>query len=63
MEFTSEQQTYIDSLIEEKTTGLFTEDELNRRVTSEVDRRVESGIQKGLETHIVTGKQIGRAHV
>lgn len=51
MEFTAEQQAYIDNLIVEKTTGLFTEDELNRRVTSEVDRRVESGIQKGLETH------------
>lgn len=51
MEFTAEQQAYIDNLIVEKTAGLFTEDELNRRVTSEVDRRVESGIQKGLETH------------
>lgn len=30
--------------------GLYTEEELTRRVTSEVDRRVESGIQKGLET-------------
>ena len=51
MEFTPEQQAHIDSLIAEKTKGLFTEDELQRKVTSEVDRRVESGIQKGLETH------------
>ena len=50
MEFTPEQQAHIDSLISEKTKGLFSEEELNRRVTSEVDRRVESGIQKGLET-------------
>jgi len=50
MEFTTEQQEHIDKLIAEKTTGLFTEEELNKRVTSEVDRRVESGIQKGLET-------------
>lgn len=52
MEYTQEQ---LDALINEKigeaTKGLFTEDELTRRVTSEVDRRVESGIQKGLETH------------
>lgn len=51
MEFTEEQQRYIDKLIEDKTKGLYTEDELNRRVTAEVDRRVESGIQKGLETY------------
>lgn len=51
MEFTPEQKAYIDNLLEESKKGLFTEDELNRRVTSEVDRRVESGIQKGLETH------------
>lgn len=51
MEFTAEQQEHINSLIEDKTKGLFTEEELERRVTSEVDRRVESGIQKGLETH------------
>ena len=50
MEFTAEQQAHIDSLIAQKTTGLLTEDEVTRRVTSEVDRRVESGIQKGLET-------------
>lgn len=51
MEFTKEQQDHIDKLIEEKTKGLYDEEELNRRVTAEVDRRVESGIQKGLETH------------
>lgn len=51
MEFTDEQQAFIDKLLEAKTKGMFTEDELNRRVTSEVDRRVESGIQKGLATN------------
>lgn len=51
MEFTPEQQAHIDSLISQSKEGLFGEDELNKRVTSEVDRRVESGIQKGLETH------------
>lgn len=49
--FTQEQ---VDQMIAEKVkeakTGLFTEDELNRRLTAEVDRRVESGIQKGLAT-------------
>lgn len=47
-------QEQIDALvatkIAEAKAGLFTEDELTRRVTAEVDRRVESGIQKGLET-------------
>lgn len=51
MEFTTEQQEHIDKLIGDSKKGLFTEEELERRVTSEVDRRVESGIQKGLETH------------
>lgn len=51
MEFTPEQQAHIDKLLLEQSKGLFTEDELNKRVTSEVDRRVESGIQKGLETN------------
>lgn len=51
MDFTTEQQAHIDNLIAEKTKGLYSEDELQRRVTSEVDRRVESGIQKGLETY------------
>lgn len=50
-EFTQEQ---LDAMINEKIAeakkGLFSEEELNKRVTSEVDRRVESGIQKGLET-------------
>lgn len=52
MEYTQEQ---IDKMIsdakEEAKRGLFTEEDLTRRVTSEVDRRVESGIQKGLDTH------------
>ncbi len=47
-EYTQEQ---IDAMIAEAKKGLFGEDELTRRVTSEVDRRVETGIQKGLETH------------
>jgi len=51
MELTQEQ---IDAMILEKVAeakkGLFTEEDLQRKVTSEVDRRVESGIQKGLET-------------
>jgi DNA primase catalytic subunit len=48
MEYTQEQ---IDQMIAEATKGLFTQEELEKRVTSEVDRRVESGIKKGLETH------------
>lgn len=51
MEFTPEQQAHIDNLLSEKTQGLFTQEDLDRKVTSEVDRRVESGIQKGLETN------------
>lgn len=51
MEFTDEQQKYIDKLIEEKTKNLFTKEDLDKKVTAEVDRRVESGIQKGLKTH------------
>lgn len=51
MEYTQEQ---IDKMLAdakaEATKGLFTEDDLTKRVTSEVDRRVETGIQKGLET-------------
>lgn len=47
MEYTQEQ---VDQMIAEATSGLFTEEDLQKRVTSEVDRRVESGIQKGLET-------------
>lgn len=46
-EFTQEQ---IDQMIAEAKKGLFTEEDLTKRVTSEVDRRVETGIQKGLET-------------
>jgi hypothetical protein len=47
-------QEQLDALIADKISeakrGLFTEEDLQRKVTSEVDRRVESGIQKGLET-------------
>lgn len=50
MDFTKEQQEYIDNLLTEKTKDLYTKDELDRQVTAEVDRRVESGIKKGLET-------------
>lgn len=52
MELTQEQ---LDAIVAEKVsqarTGLFTEEDLQKRVTSEVDRRVETGIQKGLETY------------
>lgn len=51
MEFTKEQQEYVDKLIKEKTKDLFTKDDLDKEVTREVDRRVESGIQKGLDTY------------
>lgn len=51
MEYTQEQ---LDKLVADKiaeaTKGMYTEDDLQRKVTAEVDRRVESGIQKGLET-------------
>lgn len=47
MEYTQEQ---VDRMLADAKKGLFTEEEINRRVTAEVDRRVESGIQKGLET-------------
>lgn len=51
MELTQEQ---IDALVAERIAeakkGLYTEEDLNKKVTSEVDRRVDSGIQKGLET-------------
>lgn len=47
-EYTQEQ---IDQMLADAKSGLFSEDEVTRRVTAEVDRRVESGIQKGLETH------------
>ncbi len=43
-------QEQIDQMIADAKKGLFTEEDLNRRVTSEVDRRVETGIKKGLET-------------
>lgn len=51
MEYTQEQ---LDALISEAvtkaTSGLYSEDDFNRKLTAEVDRRVETGIQKGLET-------------
>lgn len=51
MDYTQEQ---LDALIAEKVAeakkGLFTEEDLTKKVTAEVDRRVETGIQKGLET-------------
>ena len=51
MEYTQEE---LDKLVADKiaeaTKGMYTEDDLQRKVTAEVDRRVESGIQKGLET-------------
>lgn len=50
-EFTQEQ---IDAIVAERIAdvkkGLYTEEDLQKKVTSEVDRRVETGIQKGLET-------------
>jgi DNA primase catalytic subunit len=50
-EFTQEQiDVLVAQKIAEAKTGLFTEEDLTKRVTAEVDRRVESGIQKGLET-------------
>lgn len=51
MDFTKEQQDYIDELILNATTDLYTKEELDKKVTAEVDRRVESGIKKGLETN------------
>lgn len=48
-------QAELDALIAQKVSearvGLYTEEDLKKRVTAEVDRRVESGIQKGLETY------------
>ena len=50
MEFTPEQQAEIDSLIAAAKVGLFTQSDLDKKVTAEVDRRVNTGIQKGIET-------------
>ncbi|HZJ98652.1 MAG TPA: hypothetical protein VFC79_01515, partial [Tissierellaceae bacterium] len=50
VEFTEEQQSYVDSLIAERTSGLFTKEDLDKEVTREVDRRVQTGIEKGIET-------------
>lgn len=50
-ELTQEQlDSMIASAVEAAKKGMYTEDELNRRITAEADRRVESGIQKGIET-------------
>lgn len=51
MEITQEQldQMVADRIADAKK-GLFTEEDLHKKVTAEVDRRVDSGIQKGLET-------------
>lgn len=46
----AELDALVSARIEEAKKGLFTEDDLRKKVDSEVDRRVESGIQKGLET-------------
>ena len=52
LKFTQEQlDALINERVEESKRGLLTEDEFNKKLTSEVDRRVETGIQKGLETH------------
>lgn len=51
MDYTQEQlDEIIAGKVSEAKKGLFTEEDLQRKVTSEVDRRVESGIQKGIET-------------
>lgn len=51
LQFTQEQlDALIATKVSEAKTGLYTEEDLTKKVTSEVDRRVESGIQKGLET-------------
>lgn len=54
MEFTPEQQEVIDLLVAaaktEARVGLFTEEDLAKKVTAEVDRRVDTGIKKGIET-------------
>lgn len=51
MEYTQEQiDEMMNTVKTEATKGLFTEDDLTRRVTSEVDRRVDTGIKKGVET-------------
>lgn len=51
LKFTEEQQAYIDTLIVERTAGLYSKEDLDREVTREVDRRVERGIKKGLDTN------------
>lgn len=51
MDYTQEQiDEMIRNAVKEATTGLYTQEDLTKKVTSEVDRRVETGIQKGWET-------------
>ena len=45
LKFTQEQlDALINEKVSEKTKGLYTEDDFNRKLTAEVDRRVETGI-------------------
>ncbi len=48
--FTDEQQKVVDAMVIKAKEGLFTQSDLDKKVTAEVDRRVESGIKKGIET-------------
>lgn len=58
VELTKEElEQQIKDAVSEATKGMFTEDDLNRKVTAEVDRRVETGIQKGLETKLAKAKE------
>jgi len=58
VELTKEElQKKIDDAIAESKKGLYTEEDLQRKVTSEVDRRVETGIQKGLENQLAKEKK------
>lgn len=50
-------QRELDKARSEAKKGLFTEEDLNKKVTAEVDRRVESGIQKGLETKLAKERE------
>jgi len=58
MEYTQEQldQMMADAKVE-AVKGLYTEDDLQKKVTSEVDRRVDSGIKTGVETQRVKWEQ------
>jgi hypothetical protein len=51
MEYTQEQLDQMKAdWVKEATTGLYSEDDFQRKLTAEVDRRVDTGIQKGLDT-------------